>query len=74
MLWLNVPHLRRPIPPALILRRTRSGLEIYETTWLPTLFETPLPNTMYFDPFLQLRTARMKDGFRVIRDENRSSK
>jgi len=62
MLWINVSQLPRRVPPTTVLRRTRSGLEIYEG-WKLT-FETPLPNTPYFNPFLQLRTTRMKDGFR----------
>ncbi|HME31814.1 MAG TPA: hypothetical protein VKG65_03595 [Terriglobales bacterium] len=62
MLWINVSQLPRRAPPTTVLRQTRSGLEIYEG--LKSTFETPLPNTPYFNPFLQLRTTRMKDGFR----------
>jgi len=76
MLWLNVSRLPRPNPPTPIPRQTRSGLEIYGSEWSagpvpPTLFETPLPNTKYFNPFLHLRTARMKDEFRVALENQR---
>jgi hypothetical protein len=74
MAWLNISRLRPPVPPTPVVRETRSGLAIYVMPWLPTLFETPIPNTMYFDPFLQLRTVRMKDGFRVVWDEDRVSR
>jgi hypothetical protein len=80
MLWLNVSQLPHPAPPPLVSRKTRSGLEVYDAAWPPSvgpppiMFETPLPNTRYFDPFLELRTGRMKDGFRVARPADRSVK
>jgi len=49
-------------PPTTVLPQTRSGLKVYEV--FRAGFETPLPNKPYFNPFLQLRTTRMKDGFR----------
>lgn len=62
MLWINYfPHR----PPVTLLRRTCSGLGVYEADH--PAFETPLPNTQYFNSRLQLRTARVEDGF-VIRD------
>jgi len=63
MAWLNVAQLPQPAPPITVLTQTRSGLNIYETDYPD--FETPLPNTQYFNPALQLRTNRMRDGFRV---------
>jgi hypothetical protein len=62
MLWINYVPDR---PPATLVRRTCSGLGVYQT--VHPAFETPLPNTQYFDSRLQLRTARLEDGF-VIRD------
>jgi len=61
MLWINVspfPHS----PRTTVLRETRSGLKVHEV--YRAGFETPLPNTPIFNPFLRLRTTRMKDGFR----------
>jgi hypothetical protein len=80
MLWLNVSRLPHPAPPSLVSRKTRSGLEIYDAAWPPSggppwiMFETPLPNTRYFDPFVELRSDRMKDGFRVAPHESPSSR
>ena len=68
MAWLNVAHLQYPAPPTTVLTQTRSGLNIYETDYPD--FETPLPNTQYFNPSLQLRTNRMEDGFRVSATAN----
>jgi hypothetical protein len=62
MLWLNVSQLHRRPPPKAVLRRTYSGLEIYNAHH--SIFETPLPNAGHFNPYLQLRTGNMKDGFR----------
>ncbi len=62
MLWINVSQLPDPMPPSTALRQTHSGLKIYETDY--PVFETPLPNTRYFNPFLELRTSRLRDGFR----------
>ncbi len=62
MLWVDASELPRPKQPTANLHSTRSGLSIYET--YHSTYETPLPNTRYFNPFLQLRTDRMKDGFR----------
>ena len=62
MLWINYfPHRAPPT----VLRRTCSGLGIYQVDY--PAFETPLPNAQYFNPLLQLRTARLEDGF-VLRD------
>ena len=47
-------------PPG--MDRTYSGLEIYNAHH--SIFETPLPNAGHFNPYLQLRTGNMKDGFR----------
>ena len=66
MAWLHVSQLPPPESSEVVLHQTRSGLAIYET-YKPS-FETPLPNTSYFNPLLQLRTANMKDGFRVSSD------
>jgi hypothetical protein len=63
MVWLHVSQLPLPESSEIVTRQTRSGLTIYET-YTPS-FETPLPNTEYFNSLLQLRTANMKDGFRV---------
>ncbi len=62
MLWINVPSLRDPISAQPVLRQARSGLNIYDTH--VTAYATPLPNTRYFNPYLELRTAHMRDGFR----------
>jgi len=61
--WCSVAQLPRPAPSTIVLSQTRSGLKIYETDY-PS-FETPLPNTQYFNPSLQLRTTRISDGFRI---------
>jgi hypothetical protein len=62
MLWVNASRLPRPKQPDASLRATRSGLNIYVA--YHSTYDTPLPNTRYFNPFLELRTGRMKDGFR----------
>ncbi|HME33032.1 MAG TPA: hypothetical protein VKG65_09800 [Terriglobales bacterium] len=62
ILWINVCELPHRMPPTPVLRQTRSGLTIYEA--VRSTFETPLPSTPNFNPFLQLRTTRIKDGFR----------
>jgi 4-amino-4-deoxy-L-arabinose transferase-like glycosyltransferase len=62
MLWLNqshLPHLTLPAPEVL---ETYSGLRLYKTDF--TGLETPLPNTRYFNPYLQSRGRKMGDGFR----------
>jgi hypothetical protein len=49
---------------SLVARQTHSGLTIY----IPprTHFETPLPNTRYFNPYLELRKpGRLMFGFRT---------
>lgn len=48
-------------PSATIVRQTCSGLRVYVIDF--PVFETPLPNTREFSPFLQLRTSNMRDGF-----------
>jgi hypothetical protein len=61
MLWIKYfPHRA----PATLLLRTCSGLGVYQNY---SDFETPLPSTVDFNPLLQLRTARLEDGF-VLRD------
>lgn len=62
MLWIHYsPHHASPA----VLRRTCSGLGIYETA--NPAFETPLPNTSHFNALLRLRTGRVEDGF-IFRD------
>jgi hypothetical protein len=61
MVWIHltpIPHRAEAVVP----HQTRSGLTVYQSR--TSTFETPLPNTPYFNSFLQLRTTRMKDGFR----------
>jgi hypothetical protein len=62
MLWINYfPHHA----PATVVQRTCSGLGVYQTAHPD--FETPLPNSQRFNALLQLRTARLEDGF-MVRD------
>jgi hypothetical protein len=62
IIWINLTHLPHPAAPLPQLRQTRSGLNVYDTHF--ATYQTPLPNTRYFNPYLELRTARMQDGFR----------
>jgi hypothetical protein len=65
MMWISVPQFAR-LGGTPVLRRTRSGLDVYVIAYPD--FDTPLPNVRDFNPYLQLRTNRMKDGFRNTAD------
>jgi hypothetical protein len=63
MVWYNVTAL--PGEPAFehTARQTRSGMTIY--VGRSSSFGTPLPNTRYFNPYLELRTPQdVRGGFR----------
>ena len=63
MLWYNVAAL--PEQPRFdhTARQTQSGLTIYVSD--SASFHTPIPNTRYFNPYLELRDpADMRWGFR----------
>jgi hypothetical protein len=62
MLWIDVPVFYGPAPDPPVTRQTRSGLTVYDTH--TAAYDTPLPNTRYFNPYLELRTDRLRDGFR----------
>lgn len=48
----------------IVARKIRSGLTVYVTG--STQFETPIPNTRYFNPYLELRRAEsLSSGFRT---------
>ncbi len=54
----------RPDRYSLVPRRTLSGLTVYVTS--STKYETPLPNTRYFNPYLEQRRAGLlSSGFRA---------
>jgi hypothetical protein len=65
LVWL-VPDFQEdsglPGYPA-VARQTRSGLTVYVTQ--STRFETPIPNTRYFNPYLELRARSLSSGFRT---------
>lgn len=47
----------------IVARQTRSGLTVYQTA--TSRFDTPLPNTRYFNPYLELRRpGDLSSGFR----------
>jgi hypothetical protein len=64
VLWLTPDYYMEyragyPVEP----RRTRSGLTVYITS--STDYDTPLPNTRYFNPYLELRRpGDLSSGFR----------
>ena len=62
MLWIDVSSLHDPVSEPPVVKQTRSGLNVYDTH--VAAYATPLPNTRYFNPYLELRTSRMQDGFR----------
>ena len=62
MLWLSPSHLPHPTLPTPELCETYSGLKIYKADFMG--FNTPIPNTRYFNPYLQSRGKQMADGFR----------
>jgi hypothetical protein len=63
MAWLEVRALPREPVFEHTARRTRSGLTIYVSK--SSSFRTPIPNTRYFNPYLELRTpGDVRSGFR----------
>jgi hypothetical protein len=63
MVWYNVagllpePHFEHAV------RQTKSGLAVYVAN--SSSFSTPIPNTRYFNPYLELRTPNdVRGGFR----------
>jgi hypothetical protein len=63
MAWYNVEAL--PPEPVFehLARQTQSGLTIYVSK--SASFRTPIPNTRYFNPYLELRTPdTLRGGFR----------
>ena len=68
MVWANTTQLWNPAIQNISADRTRSGLTVYESLY--NVFDSPIPNTQYFNPFLELRTSRIEDGFRISNDIN----
>jgi hypothetical protein len=62
LLWIHLFSHRTPEP---LLKKTCSGLIVYDADYPD--FQTPLPNTQFFNPMLRLRTGRLADGF-ILRD------
>jgi hypothetical protein len=63
MMWYNVTALPREPAFGHAVRQTRSGLTIYVTQ--SSSFGTPIPNTRYFNPYLELRSPPdLRGGFR----------
>jgi hypothetical protein len=64
MVWLNVtiiPERLEKFP--YVTRQTRQGMTVYEA--IATGYDTPLPNTHYFNPALELRVpGDLSGGFR----------
>jgi len=69
MVWLQIARLPEFFErPTYVRRRTDQGFIVYETS--AARYDTPLPNTRYFNPSLELRTpGDLSKGFR-----NRSPK
>lgn len=70
MLWLQVPTLPEHLEkPRYIARQTRRGVVIYEAR--KVLYDTPLPNTRFFDPAIELRTpGDLSGGFRNSKEND----
>jgi hypothetical protein len=68
ILWANVAHLSRPATNTPALRQTCSGLKVYELRLAD--YDTPLPTTIFFNPHMEPRSARIQDGFRNASQEN----
>jgi hypothetical protein len=65
MAWYDVRALPREPVFDYTTRQTQSGLTIYLTD--ATHFHTPLPNTRYFNRYLELRTpGNLRNGFRNL--------
>ena len=63
MAWYNVHALPQEPVFWYTVRQTDSGLTIYHTD--ATSFDTPIPNTRYFNRYLELRTpGDLLSGFR----------
>jgi hypothetical protein len=66
VLWLTPDRYMedRSKQYAVVDRKTQSGLTVYVTE--SSGFDTPLPNTRYFNPYLELRNAgSLSSGFRA---------
>jgi hypothetical protein len=63
MVWYNVGALPRKPTFEHTARQTRSGLTLYVSS--SSSFSTPIPNTRYFNPYLELRRpGDLRSGFR----------
>ena len=63
MAWYNVRALPREPVFEHTVRQTQSGLTIYVSR--SSSFRTPIPNTRYFNPYLELRAPNdLRSGFR----------
>ena len=63
MLWYDVTALPPEPQFEQTVRETRTGVVIYASTW--SSFHTPIPNTRYFNPWLELRDpSDVRRGFR----------
>ena len=64
LFWLDVDRLGdRHEAPAAVVRQTRSGVTVYEVK--ESRYDTPLPNTRFFNPGLELRhPPHLRGGFR----------
>ena len=63
MAWYNTQTLPREPTFEHMVRQTRSGLTLYVSK--SASFRTPIPNTRYFNPYLELRTpGELRSGFR----------
>jgi hypothetical protein len=63
LFWLAVDRLPGSNEPqAVTIRETRSGLKVYHVK--ESRYETPLPNTRFFGPNLELRGRDLQAGFR----------
>jgi len=63
MAWLNIRALPREPEFEHVEKRTRSGLTVFVSKSVS--FHTPIPNTRYFNPYLEARTpGDLRGGFR----------
>ena len=63
MVWYNVSALPPEPDFEHAVRQTKSGLAVYVGN--SSSFSTPIPNTRYFNPYLELRTPHeVRSGFR----------
>ena len=71
MAWYNVRSLPREPVFEHMVRQTQSGLTVYVSR--SSSFRTPIPNTRYFNPYLELRVPNdLRSGFRNRADASMS--